>query len=398
MHILLVADADSRYGASHSMYQMTSELLKLDKGLKISVVLPRNSPMAGDFRALGCAVYCVAYWPFQRMKISREVAPLKRWRIYVSRGLRYVYGRLTAVRRLERTMDLSTVDIVHSNSSREDLGALIAKKHRIPLIWHIREFGDLDFSCYSYRYGYIRFMNKRAARMLAVSDAVRRSWIDRGIAPEKIKTVYNGVDDAVAAKETACRNKEQQTRFLMMGSVSDTKGQWQVIDALGRMDKEQRADVLVDIVGGVGKQYQEKLCQKIHAFGLDGHVRFLGYQKDYYRAACQYDCGLMCSRAEGFGRVTAEYMMAGIPVIASDAGANPELVTNGENGLLYRWADVDDLKEKMLWMCRHPKERERMGTTARRHAAERFSAKRNAQAVFQEYETLMRSRETEKKR
>ena len=331
------------------------------------------------------------------MKISREVALLKRWRTYLSRGLRYAYGHLTGVRQLERKMDPSTVDIVHSNSSREDLGARIAKKYHKPLIWHFREFGDRDFACYSYRYDYIGYMNKRAVKILAVSDAVRSSWIDRGIIQEKIKTVYNGVDDTVPVKNAAFQNKGTQTRFLMMGSISDTKGQWQVIEALGHMSGEQRSDVMVDFVGGVAEQYEEKLRERMRSFGMDGTVRFLGYQKDYYKLASQYDCGLMCSRSEGFGRVTAEYMMAGIPVIASDSGANPELVRDGENGLLYRWEDVDDLKDKMLWMCQHPDEREKMGVAARRYAAERFSAKRNAQAVFQEYETLMRDQETGKK-
>ena len=59
------------------------------------------------------------------------------------------------------------------------------------------------------------------------------------------------------------------------------------------------------------------------------------------------DVGLMLSTNEAFGRVTVEYMMQNLAVIASDTGANPEIITNGETGLLYELGDVESLADKM---------------------------------------------------
>ena len=56
----------------------------------------------------------------------------------------------------------------------------------------------------------------------------------------------------------------------------------------------------------------------------------------------------MCSKAEGFGRVTAEYMHAGLGVIASDCGANPELIQNEKTGLLYNKVDTTSLTKKIM--------------------------------------------------
>ena len=94
---------------------------------------------------------------------------------------------------------------------------------------------------------------------------------------------------------------------------------------------------------------------------LEKNVRFLGYQKNFYEKLAGYDCGIMCSRSEGFGRVTVEYMMAGLPVLASDTGANAELIENGVTGLLYHFPDVENLKNELLYMLEHKKEVSDMG-------------------------------------
>ena len=56
----------------------------------------------------------------------------------------------------------------------------------------------------------------------------------------------------------------------------------------------------------------------------------------------------MCSRSEGFGRVTAEYMMAELPVLASDTEANPELIREGIDGYLYKFNDIEDMTDKAM--------------------------------------------------
>lgn len=115
-------------------------------------------------------------------------------------------------------------------------------------------------------------------------------------------------------------------------------------------------------------------------------VNFLGYQSGYSKNLSKYDCGLMCSVSEGFGRVTAEYMMAGLPVIASDTGANPELVKMHENGLLYRWDDIEDLKEKMVYISKNKKEARRMGMNGRKFAVENFTLEANADKMYELYQ------------
>ena len=190
MHILFVADDDDKYGASHSMYQMIKELLRIDDKIKISVILTRRSAMKASYKALGCNVYPVSYQPFMYDR------PEQKWKFpvkYILYGMLYYYGRMCGIRMLEKKLDVGQVDIIHSNSSREDFGGQLALKYHKPLIWHVREFGDLDYDVYSYRKDFIHFMSISAVRLIAISDAVRWHWIKKGIKEEKIKRIYNGV-------------------------------------------------------------------------------------------------------------------------------------------------------------------------------------------------------------
>ena len=97
----------------------------------------------------------------------------------------------------------------------------------------------------------------------------------------------------------------------------------------------------------------------------------------------------MCSRQEGFGRVTVEYMMAGLPVIASDIAANKELI-NSETGLLYHVGDIHSLKEKIVYLVNHRDLIEKMGRKAREYAQTSFSTEINTELVYNEYLKIIR--------
>lgn len=382
MHILFIADGDDKYGASQSMKQLIGELLKQCENIEISVVLPLRVNLLEYYHQLGCHTYRILYEPFyQGVSNQKWKMPAK----YVIRGMEYLLGRGFAANYLGKKIDMNTVDIIHANSSREDFAAELALKYNKPLIWHIREFGDKDFKCFSFRKNYISLMNKAAVEFIAVSDAVKEHWIKKGLDKDKIIRIHNGVSMEVNVKKEYRKNDNSKMRFLIMGSVSDTKGQYQVIKACALMPESVRERIIIDIIGGGSAAYIKKLNAMIKKYELTSIVRFLGYQEKIWKDVCNYDCGLMCSKSEGFGRVTIEYMMAGLPVIASDTGANPELIIENENGLLYRWNNIEDLKKKMIYLLNNINALKRMGENARKYAVSHFSAVLNSELVYKEY-------------
>ena len=92
--------------------------------------------------------------------------------------------------------------------------------------------------------------------------------------------------------------------------------------------------------------YLDALKKYVSDNGLQKNIIFAGYQKNIDFS--KYDVGMMCSPAEAFGRVTAEYMSNGLAVIGANGGATPEIVTNNKTGLLFNVDDKKDLAKKML--------------------------------------------------
>ncbi len=384
MHVLFVADGDSKYGALNSLIQLVTELKRMNSELRITVALTRQSTRYKDFESIGCNVFRVPYTPYY------QSIPCDKWKIpikYIIRGVQYIYGRMFACSYLERKMDIKTVDLIHSNSSREDFGALLAKKYHKPFIWHIREFGDIDYPCYSYRRNYIDFMNSMATEFIAVSQAVTDHWIQKGIYADKIVRIYNGVAVNTNIKKHYPRTGDL-LHFVMMGSLNQVKNQHHLIKAIALLSEKVRGKILVDIVGDGSATYTNVLKHLITANHLTDSVHLLGYRKNFYEHLANYDCGFMCSANEGFGRVTAEYMMAGLPVIASATGANPEIVEDGVNGFLYECGNIENLAEKITYLAENVEQIEKLGRVAYRTAMDRFSAKINAEKIWNQYEKI----------
>jgi len=389
MHVLIVSDADSRYGASHSLKQMVKELLNsYENDIKISVLLLSTArSLKNELEKYGAYVVCVKYEPYyQGVPYDKWKKPIK----YVIKGIGYLWGKYIGVRKIDKCMNMSEIDIIHSNSSREDLGALLAEKHHKPLLWHIREFGDGHCRCYSYRKDYIELMNKTAYKLVAVSDAVRNHWIEKGIFPGKIRTVYNGVEYQDFDGDTGIENIKDKVKIIMMGSVNEAKGQLQLVGAIAQMEEKMRNRICVDIIGSGVKSYMMRLQRYIVENGLEKTVRLKGYIDDSAKLLKQYHLGIVCSRSEGFGRVTAEYMMAGLSVIASNTGANSELIRDGVDGLLYTYGMIEDLRSKIEYLCNHPDKLAEFGGNARIRAVERFTANINAKNIYQEYKKILK--------
>ncbi len=130
------------------------------------------------------------------------------------------------------------------------------------------------------------------------------------------------------------------------------------------------------LLGHEVRGYRQRLEQQARSLGVVERVEFVPYTSDPHSRFAAADIVLMCSWREAFGRVTIEGMKAGKPVIGAVSGATPELVRDGETGLLYPPGDVAALADRLEALCRDRLLRERLGRTARDWATETFTLER----------------------
>lgn len=245
-----------------------------------------------------------------------------------------------SLRKAEKYLDFRNIDLIHTNTSIIDLGARISKKYKIKHIWHLREFGQEDYDMIVFKKDYINYMNSNTNLFITISEAVNKCWIKKGIDYKKICMIYDGI------KLDDISKRQKNNNFLNIvfsGYISESKGQIQAIKAIEQLDEDYKKRIRLDIIGTGKKEYIKYLKKYIDDKNMSDVIHFLGYKSNLRSLLSQYDIGMMCSKSEGFGRTTVEYMATGLVVIASNTGANKEIICDNENGFIYEYNNIDSL-------------------------------------------------------
>lgn len=146
----------------------------------------------------------------------------------------------------------------------------------------------------------------------------------------------------------------EKIRLLYVGTVYKRKGVFYLIKALGMMNKQERKNIHLDVVGNISsKNYYNKLRILVSKNGLEDVVSFSGRVSDeelrnYYSKAY---CFVFPSLLEGYGMVLIEAMSYGLPVIAFNNSAIPFTLKDGKNGILVENKNVKALKNAILALC-----------------------------------------------
>lgn len=389
MNVLIVSDEDTKYGASNSLFYLVRELNNLGReDLHITVLLNKKKTLLQEkITKAGCKTIAfrhTAYMqscPYNKLRLAAK---------YCIRGIQYLYDTTLGYKKIKKYIDFNVYDIVHCNSSRDILASMIAREYEKPLIWHIREFGDKDYECFSYVKNYVDIMNTTSDYMIAVSEAVKEHWIKKGIDDKKIIKIYNGVQPLESNYVSKHDCNDCYVRAVMVGSINNTKRQKDIVYAMAALPKMLQQTIRLDFVGDGSAKYIKEIKQLLKDNDLENNVRFLGYINEPEKVLYKYDLGIMCSKSEGFGRVTVEYMMAGLIVLASDSGANTELISDGVTGVLYKSGDIKSLSEKLIYILGNREVLFCLGERARIKALKMFNSKKNASEIYEVYQKCLK--------
>jgi glycosyltransferase involved in cell wall biosynthesis len=135
--------------------------------------------------------------------------------------------------------------------------------------------------------------------------------------------------------------------------------------------------------------YAEGLHRRTGALGLADRVTFLGARTDVPEILASLDVLVHCPTApEPLGRVLAEAMAVGRPVVAARSGGIPEVVEEGVTGFLVEPGDVAGFASAVVRLLEDPALRERLGSSGRRRAEARFGVEAHVSAVLDAYRAV----------
>ena len=389
MKVLFISAGDYKYGAPKSMFELMVTLKK-KYGVEPVLLTKKKNGLNHKCDLLGIENY--AFWSRDIMAGSAYQNPIFNLMKHCVKYFLYLWGGITQKNIEKVGIDFESIDIIHTNLNRNDIGVWISQKHKIPHVWHLRET-IAGYAIRLYKPNTIDYMNKNAAFFIAISQVVYKAWIQMGLDKNKMCVVYNGLNtEEFTMRNRADRNSTDKLKIVMTGHVQPTKGQYQLISALGRLTADEKRKLQVDIYGEAYPDYKKELTKNIHKMQLEDVVNFCGYCDHIPQKLAGYDIGIIASKEEAFGRVTVEYMLSGLLVIASDTGANTELIEDGKNGLIYPYKDIDGLTARLKLALEAPEMIDKLGKEARADATMKYSNARYVQEVYDLYREVLKEK------
>jgi glycosyltransferase involved in cell wall biosynthesis len=210
---------------------------------------------------------------------------------------------------------------------------------------------------------------------IAISQGLAQYLAEtEGFDEEAFEIVHYGI----AADGDAATYAGSQPRLLCIGRLIPIKGHLVLLRALAQA-RAQVPDVALDVAG------RGPLAPALKAYarelGVEDAVRFLGFVSPVQAAIGDAAIVVVPSLGEGFGMVALEAMERARPVIASSVGGLPEIVADGETGLVVPAADAEALAEAIVVLAGDLRGAASMGQAGRARALEEFTPERCVERV-----------------
>jgi glycosyltransferase involved in cell wall biosynthesis len=363
VHVLHLITAFDRGGAENHL----SELVRHQRAAGMEVTI-------AYLRGRG------AWGPAMR-ELGVEVVPL---------GLRF-YGDLRPLWRLRRLIAKGKPSLVHAHLPPAELYARVAllgiPASSLPLI--ISKHNDCPFHRIPGESVVERWVDKRAAAVIAISEAVAQFMERRGVgtAPGQMETIFYGIDIGAYGRVPAAEiadlrdqwGAERDTLLIgFVGRLVPQKSIETLIHAFALLRRKTRCDAKLVIVGS--GPLQSALRSFARNEGVSDRVVWAGFHENIPAVMRAFDVFALTSLFEGFGLVLIEAMAARKPVVATRVSAIPEVVVDGETGLLAEVKSAKSVAEALERLL-DPAMRERLGSAGGRRAFEHFTLERMCQAT-----------------
>jgi glycosyltransferase involved in cell wall biosynthesis len=294
--------------------------------------------------------------------------------------------------RLSRLLSRVTPDVVHAHDPHAVAMASVAlsmlTRATPPRLVASRR---VDFRLK--RNSFSRWKYRQVDLFIASSDAIRDLLLQDGIDPSAVVTVHEGIDaERMANLEPA---NVHEAFWLphgapLIGNVAALvphKGQRHLIDAMPLVIREVPDARLVILGEGELRPTLEQQVKHLH---LEKHVVLPGFRPDVLALIKGFDVFVMSSETEGLGTSLLDAMAAGKPCVGTSVGGIPEVIADGETGVLVPPRDPPALAGAIIRLLKDAELSQRMGRAGLARVVEQFSVERMVAGTLEAYGRVVR--------
>jgi glycosyltransferase involved in cell wall biosynthesis len=241
-------------------------------------------------------------------------------------------------------------DLIHSHGYRADAFVLVVAKYLgLPFVSTVHGFTPTDPRLRLWCELDARLL-RFFPRVMAVSAPMKDQLVAYGLYAARVDVVINAVEEAAQSgssrKEMRLRLGISESEFVFgfVGRLSDEKGVDHLLQAAESLVAQERSARFVIVGDGPRK---DDLLEATRSRGLEGKVDFVGFQSNTAPWYETFDAFVLPSLSEGTPMALLEAMAHGLPSVATAVGGVPQVVSDGENGLLVPSADRTKLCDAM---------------------------------------------------
>ncbi|MEG0321436.1 MAG: glycosyltransferase, partial [Oscillospiraceae bacterium] len=366
LHLISGGDSGGAKTHVHSLLQ------NLSRTIDITMVCFMDGPFVEEARALGINTVVIA-----------DKNPLH------------------ALKPLKKMIREGKFDILHCHGARGNLmGALLKHTFKIPVVSTVHSDYQLDYlgrPLSRLTYGTLNTIAlRRLDYRIGVSDAMVDLLITRGFDPDKLFSIYNGLD--FSPREIKL-NREEYLKSVGLQADEDSI----IVGIAARLNPVKDIPTLVRgfakahaqcpqlrlLVAGDGDQLDE--LQKLAAdLGVSNVVCFAGWVSDVDSFYNAIDINTLTSLSETFPYSLTEGARAGLPTVASRVGGVPYLIDHGVNGLLFEAGNAEELGKHLATLAQDATLRAHLGQRLYHRAKTDYSLERTIARQLEIYNIILR--------
>ncbi len=300
---------------------------------------------------------------------------------------------LGAAWRLARVITKERPDIVHAHDphgvAMAALALSMSTQPRVPPLVAARR---VDFHLKGNALS--RWKYRQVSCFICASEFIRRMLVGDGVPEQRTVTVHEGID---VARVDAAPPANLHAEFWLphdapvVGNVAALvphKGQRHLIEAAALV--VQKVPDARFVVAGEG-ELRESLEQQIKHHHLEKHVILAGFRPDVLSVHKAFDIFVLSSVTEGLGTSLLDAMACGKPIVATHTGGIPEVVVDGQTGILVPPRDHEAIARAITALLGDEHAQQVMGAAGRQRVLERFTAERMVSDTLAVYQRIARS-------
>lgn len=300
---------------------------------------------------------------------------------------------LPAILRLAWAMKRKKCLLVHFHDAHSAaVGSVAASLAKVPFRIITRR---VDFPLKKNYFSRRKYM-KNVDAIIAISEGVKKVLVEGGVDPENVEVISSGIDfssfeedsSALTSKDYLHREFSFAVDDYLVGIVAhlaDHKGHQYLIQATKIL--KQQAPKIKTIIVGEGPLSME-LDRQAKELDVEDIIFFLGFRKDIPKILSSLDLFVLSSHLEGMGSSILDAMASRLPVVATKVGGIPEVVINGETGLLVPPRNPSALARAILRLYSDKTLASRLGQKGYELVHRKFSAEAMAEKVVRLYEKI----------